>query len=140
MRADRTRRALKLRALPAIISLLLGSICVHSSLLIRWAAGCEMVCCPAHHDGQGDECCALKHKPGKNRSGKKLTAVASTCPTPCAAPPTSAQFFPRGLNREITHIHGIAHSTPLEFVRGRLIYYSLRITPSAPRAPPSFFA
>src|SRR5262245_24315342 len=140
MRAERTRRALKLRALPAIVFLLLGSICVHSSLLIGWAAGCEMVCCPAHHGGHGDECCALKHKPGKNRSGKRLTAVSSTCPTTCASPPTSGQFFPRGLNREITHSHGIAHPTPLQYVRGRLIYRSFRITPSAPRAPPSFFA
>jgi hypothetical protein len=139
MRVDRTRRASKRRALPAILILFLSSICVPASLIVRLAAGCEMVCCPAHRDGQGDHCCAFKHKRGKNHSGKLQAVVASSCPTPCASPPSSAQFFPRGLNREITQFHSLAYTTPLEHERGRLIYHSFRTTPCAPRAPPSLF-
>jgi hypothetical protein len=137
MKSEKRLRGIKSRAFGAILALLLGFVSAPASLILGSTGDCEMACCLAHGDGDGEECCALNHAAGNGGSDSLQTVIEARCPASCSAPPSSAQFFPSGVNRGITSLSNLADSLqklPFELER---VHQSLSFRPTSPRAPPS---
>jgi hypothetical protein len=131
----------RFRALGALLALLLGWATIPSSLAFGSAGDCRMACCLMHGAGgsEGEVCCVLNHGRDESRSGYLRAEVGAQCPANCAAPASSARFFPSGINREITRLISLsnsAHRLPQEL---ELIHDPLRSSPAPTRAPPSLF-
>jgi hypothetical protein len=137
----RTGKQRRFRALSALLILLLGWASIPSSLAFGSSGECRMACCLAHGEGgsEGEVCCALNHSRDESRSAHLRAEVGARCPANCAAPVSSARFFPSGINREITRLISISNSAQPLPQELELIHDPLRSSPAPTRAPPSLF-
>jgi hypothetical protein len=132
------REQRRFRGLSALLAILLGWASIPASLAFGSSGDCRMACCLVHGDGgsEGEVCCVLNHGRDESRSGYLQAEAGAQCPANCAAPASSARFFPSGINREITRLISLsnsAHPLPQEL---ELIHDPLRSAPAPIRAPP----
>jgi hypothetical protein len=133
-------RSKQRRFLSALLAILLGWASIPASLAFGSSGDCRMACCLVHGNGggEGEVCCVLNHSRDETRSAYLQAEVGARCPANCAAPASSARFFPSGINREITRLISLSNSPlPQEL---ELIHDPLRSAPTPTRAPPSLFA